>query len=187
MAVLSVMIALGSARYFALNPNVVAPQFRARVVAHDPWLLTHITGGIAALLLGAFQFPSAFRDRHLSLHRWLGRIYLLAVLVSGVAGLIISPLSFGGPITHFGFGILAVLWLFSGCIAYVRARQFRFRSHSEWMTRNFALTFAAVTLRIWLLLLVLGGFTFLESYRTVAWLSWIPNLLIAELIVARSR
>ncbi len=187
MAGLSVIVALGAARYFALNADLAPPQFRARVVAHDPWLLTHIFGSMVALLLGAFQFPIRFRNRHLSLHRWLGRVYLLAVLIGGVAALRISPQAFGGPVTHFGFGLLASFWLLSGGMAYVRIRQFRFRSHAEWMTRNFALTFAAVTLRIWLPLFVLAGFTFLNSYRTVAWLSWIPNLLVAELIIARSR
>ena len=62
--------------------------------------------------------------------------------------------SFGGLPTHFGFGMLAVLWLFTTAMAYRRVLQGKIQSHREWMIRSFALTFAAVTLgsgfRSWL-------------------------------------
>jgi hypothetical protein len=54
------------------------------------------------------------------------------------------------------------------------------------MIRSYALTFAAVTLRIWLPFLIgILGLTFIEAYKIVAWLSWIPNILVAELIISR--
>ena len=48
------------------------------------------------------------------------------------------------------------------------------------MVRNYAATFGAVTLRLWLAGLTVAGFDFLRAYQIVAWLSWIPNLLVAE-------
>jgi len=50
------------------------------------------------------------------------------------------------------------------------------------MVRSYALMFAAVMLRLELPLLssYLG---FLEGYRIVSWLCWIPNIVIAETIV----
>ena len=46
------------------------------------------------------------------------------------------------------------------------------------MIRNYALTFAAVTLRIELFALIAAGVPF--AYKTVAWSSWLPNLLVVE-------
>ena len=61
-----------------------------------------------------------------------------------------------------------------------RARA-RFDEHLRWMIRSFALTFAAVTLRLYLPFPPMMGFTFVEGYRAIAWLAWVPNLIAAEL------
>ncbi len=55
------------------------------------------------------------------------------------------------------------------------------------MVRNYAVTFSAVTLRLWLLLLIVFNSEVEAAYVTVAWLSWVPNLLIAELIIGSGR
>ena len=48
------------------------------------------------------------------------------------------------------------------------------------MIRNYALTFAAATLRIELVALLMSGVSFTVAYTTVAWSSWVPNLLVVE-------
>ena len=55
----------------------------------------------------------------------------------------------------------------------------------SWMIRSFALTYAALTLRLGLGVLPLAGLGFLESYRTMSVLSWVINLAVAELYLAR--
>jgi hypothetical protein len=55
------------------------------------------------------------------------------------------------------------------------------------MIRNYALTLGAVTLRLWLPLFLSLDYTFVESYATIAWLSWFPNLLVAELIIKNKK
>jgi hypothetical protein len=47
--------------------------------------------------------------------------------------------------------------------------------------RNFSLTLAAVTLRIYMPSSMIAGVPFEVAYPLVAWLCWAPNLLIAEL------
>ena len=50
------------------------------------------------------------------------------------------------------------------------------------MVRNFAATFAAVTLRLWMPLLIIAAhLPFSVAYPLVAWLAWVPNLVLAEL------
>ena len=87
--------------------------------------------------------------------------------------------------THFGFGALAVFWFFSGFEAYCMARKRDILAHRNWMIRNFALSLAAVTLRIYLPLLLLLHCSFRHAYITVSWLCWVPNLLVAEWLVRR--
>ena len=49
------------------------------------------------------------------------------------------------------------------------------------MVRCYALTLAAVTLRIQLGVLQAGlGLSFEEAYAVTAWFSWVPNLILAE-------
>ncbi len=65
--------------------------------------------------------------------------------------------------------------------AAIRARDIEL--HRRWMVRNFALTFAAVTLRLWLPASVVSGIPFEAAYPVIAWLCWVPNLLAAELLL----
>jgi hypothetical protein len=55
------------------------------------------------------------------------------------------------------------------------------------MVRNFALTFAAVTLRLWLPVSTVSGVAFELAYPVIAWLCWVPNLVAAEFFLERSR
>lgn len=50
------------------------------------------------------------------------------------------------------------------------------------MVRNFALTLAAVTLRIYLPASMIAGIEFEVAYPYIAWLCWVPNLVAAELL-----
>ena len=54
------------------------------------------------------------------------------------------------------------------------------------MTRSFALTYAAVMLRIYLPLAMIVGLDFAQAYPAIAWLCWVPNLAVAQLLIARS-
>jgi uncharacterized membrane protein len=149
-------------------------------------LLAHIIGGSVALLTGPWQFSRRLRNRHLLLHRRMGKIYLLAVALGSLAGFGSAFFSEGGMVTHFGFGILAVLWFFTGWMAYRYARAGRIEEHRAWMIRNFSLTLAAVTLRQYLpFALFVLHVPFLRAYEPISWLCWVPNLILAEWIIRR--
>ena len=155
--------------------------FRAHLDALPLGAIPHFLGAGVALLLGGFQFLPSLRQKRPALHRNLGRVYLVSVLIGGLGGLVIATVSHGGMSTHIGFGMLAMLWLGSGMAAWRAIRRGDIVAHRRWMTRNFALTFAAVTLRLEVPLLVaVYGASFNAAYQTVAWLAWVPNLLIAE-------
>jgi len=144
----------------------------------------HISLGGLALLMGFTQFFPRLRRRLPKLHRNLGKVYVLSVLISGSCGLLIAIFASGGIISTLGFAGLAGSWLFTTLRAYTAIRRTDILRHQQWMIRSYALCFAAVTLRLYLPLAVqVLGLDFLPSYRLIAWLCWVPNLLAAELVI----
>jgi hypothetical protein len=165
----------------------VHPDMRATFETQRAGVYTHVFASAVALALGSFQFSARLRARHLALHRWSGRLYLgVGVLVGGLAGLFMAAHAFGGLAARLGFAGLALGWLYTGLRAYLAIRARNIVFHRRWMVRNFALTFAAVTLRLWLPASVASGIAFELAYPVIAWLCWVPNLLVAELLFNRT-
>lgn len=178
IAALSLGIALFSYRYL-LGIGFVPPQIAANPFFR-PFLFLHVAGAATALLVGPFQFLAAIRAGRPALHRWLGRLYAVGCLVGGAAGLPIAVGSSAGPVAATGFSLLSLAWLVATALAWCAARQRDFVRHRAWMIRSFALTLAAVTLRLYLPLVPLLPVDFLDGYRAIAFLCWIPNLIVAE-------
>ena len=59
--------------------------------------------------------------------------------------------------------------------------------HRRWMVRSLAMTFAAVTLRIYMPLAGVLGFDLMRAYPAIAWLCWVPNAVLVELYLRMGR
>jgi uncharacterized membrane protein len=184
-AIFPVMISLG---YLTLNPdNYSFADQKVTYTAHLTMLMMHIIGAMLAILIGPFQFlPGIRKGRWLKVHRWLGRTYLISVLVGGLGGLYMAQFSYGGIVTHLGFAALACLWLYTAYRAYRYIRNKEVEKHRQWIIRNYALTFAGVMLRIYVPLSGPLGIDFLTAYMAISWLCWVPNLLVAQWIIRRT-
>lgn len=183
LVILCLGIAAYSARYL-LHP----PRTPAQALGNPlgvPWLFIHIAGSVTALVLGSLQFLPALRRGARPPHRWVGRVYVVACLVGGAAGLILAAGSSAGLIASAGFGSLAVLWIAANLLGWRAAVQGRFVAHRRWMVRSWALTLAAVTLRLYLPLVMVLDLPFLPWYRAISFLAWVPNLIAAELWLRR--
>jgi uncharacterized membrane protein len=188
VAALSVAVAAYAVAVYATQPvgAFVHPEMRASFAANPPAVYAHVFGAAVALALGPWQFSARLRRRRPRVHRWMGRAYLaLGVGVGGIAGLVLAPQAFGGGAARLGFAALALAWLASGMRAYAAIRAGDVAAHRRWMLRNFALAFAAVTLRLYLPAAVAAGLPFAPAYAAIAWLCWVPNLLVAEWLVGR--
>ena len=184
--VLSVGVALVSWRFLVLGVELSMPFMAHHVGPRALALFAHIGLAPVALAVMPFQFSTRLRLRRPALHRWLGRVYAVAILISGIAGLALAFHTSAGPVAGLGFGLLAVLWLAVTGQAVWLAMQRRIAEHRIWMIRSAALTFAAVTLRLYLpVLVVTMGFD--AGYVAVAWLCWMPNVIVAEWIIRRRR
>lgn len=184
----SLVIALLSFRFLALGLEGAFPDMLGHITDRNLAFVLHISASPVALALGLFQFLPRLRARHPRVHRWTGRTYALAVLTGGLAGLALAFGSPDRPVAAFGFGALAIVWLGVTAQAVRLAMAGRIAEHRRWMIRSYALTFAAVTLRAALpLFFVIGGMDYPETSNYVAWLCWVPNLLVAELYLRRGR
>ena len=188
MTTLALLLFLVASRYLSLNPTVYFEEQKAVYIAHTAGILIHVIGAMLAIIIGPFQFlPQSVTQRYRQLHRWLGKTYLVGVLLGGVGGLYMAFLAYGGLPAQAGFALLSLAWLFSGYRAYSAIRHREIQLHRQWMIRNYALTFSGVMLRVWLAILGLSGFEFIDTYILAAWLSWVPNLMVAEWMVDRIR
>ena len=163
------------------RPSFVRSLFEERPVA----AFAHLVGGAIALVAGAFQLNTRFRTRFIGAHRWLGRLSVLAVAIGGSRRSLWRCIH-SRPDCSRGFGLLAICWLGSTLNAYRQIREGNLRTHRSWMIRSYALTLAAVTLRVYLPSSQLAGVPMTVAYPVISWLCWVPNLLIAEWFV-RSR
>jgi uncharacterized membrane protein len=186
MLLLAVPIVGYALAYAILGERVYPPNLAASFLAR-PWgIYPHVLFGAIALGLGALQFNRWLTIRHRAVHRALGTVYVIAATAVGTAGLYMSVYSFGGVVTHLGFGALAVLLLWTTTRAYLAARQRAIAAHRRWMLSSYALIFGAVTLRIELPLLIMAFGDFTPAYQVVSWLSWVPNLLWAQWYARRT-
>jgi hypothetical protein len=119
-------------------------------------------------------------------HRWNGRLYVATCLISGCGALFTAPFASGGIVASIGFSMLAVSWLGTTFVGWRMAVARNFAMHRILMRFSYALTFAAVTLRLQIPLgFMFFGFT---SYREMSvWLAytcWIPNVIAVALFTA---
>jgi hypothetical protein len=170
--------------YFAFNKT----QYEGFWPIHAPWLLVHIVGGLTALLLGPFQFIPSVRKTYPGAHRTMGKIYLCAIAVAGLASfdLSIEKLIIREKAIIFGAGLamLGVAWLTTSAMAYWAVRCKNFVQHREWMVRSFVVTCAFTTFR-------LAGMLLTEIFHTdpyisvqlMAWVCWSVPLMITEVFL----
>ncbi|MGB5822111.1 MAG: DUF2306 domain-containing protein [Saonia sp.] len=139
----------------------------------------HILFGGLALLIGWVQFSKKLRNANLGRHRTIGKVYIISAIISGICGIYIGIYATGGIVSSLGFISLGIVWLYTTLKAYFAIRKGDVQLHQGFMIYSYAACFAAVTLRIWLPLLGYVFGDFVTAYRIVAWLCWVPNIIVA--------
>jgi len=183
----AIPIALYAIAYLVFRERMFPPQLRESFLAR-PWgIYTHALAGAIALALGPFQFHRGLLKRHRARHRIIGRVYVTAGILVGAAGVYMAIYAFGGPVTKIGFGMLGTLLILTTVSALTAIRRRNVPAHREWVLRSYALMYAAVMLRVELPLLIMYFRDFTPAYQIVSWLCWVPNILVIEAYVRRTR
>ena len=118
--------------------------YRLQVIADRHLLIPHTLAGTFALLAGPLQFSTRFRQRHLQIHRVLGRLYALSVFVGSFTGI---ALAWGRPGLP-GTSMQAAAWMVCTTAAVIAAHNRQVAVHRQWMARSYAVTFTFVSSRV---------------------------------------
>jgi pimeloyl-ACP methyl ester carboxylesterase len=145
----------------------------------------HIVSGGIAMLIGWMQFSQKLLRKHPNWHRSIGKIYFIAGLSCGLSGIVVGFYAHGGPIAQMGFVLAGCTYFYTTLMGYLRIRRKDVEGHMAMMAYSYSVCLAAVSLRLYspLLAIALGDYT--TAYRIVAWLSWIPNLFMANQVIKR--
>lgn len=150
-------------------------------------LRLHIVAGALALFFGPFQFMEGIRRRRLSVHRLMGRTYLVGILIGGLTGLYLSFFANGGLPGKVGFAGLSVAWLATSGMAFTAIRMRRVAEHREWMIRSYVVTLAFVWVRLALGAGFASGGNEAAVFGVAAWASWAVPLLVVEVVFGIGR
>jgi uncharacterized membrane protein len=163
--------------YVLGSPAFFDPLFQEKYIRHLALVRTHGLAAATALIIGLLQFaPESLRFK---CHRYLGRVYFLAVAVAAVTALPLALMAEGGRVTRTSFLLLAILWFATLLAALQAARRRRFKIHRSWMIRNYALTYGAVLTRILQNLFLELGYSFEAVYPKTSF-SWLVTLAVGE-------
>ena len=176
--------------YIPLDTNVSFLMIKQTEVTERPEYLyffyTHVYTSIFVLLAGFLAILR--KDFGLkNFHKNAGKIYIfLILLLAAPSGIYMGIFANGGFLSKISFVILGCLWWLLTFRAYQLARQKRFTEHKQWMWRSFALTISAITLRMWKVFIVyLFHPNPMDVYQIIAWLGWIPNILLIEFLITK--
>ncbi len=187
-ALLAVIIGLYPVLYFVRGHHFrLLATKDVQLLSNVLWnagFYTHIAFAGIALIIGWAQFNNRLRLRKPQVHRLIGKIYIITAILSGCAGTAIAAKATGGLIPAAGFFCLGVIWVYTTIKGFLLIREGNIAAHRRLMIYSYACCFAAVTLRLWLTGLRIW-LPFGVAYPIVAWLSWVPNLAVAGLIVRK--
>lgn len=174
--------------YWSFKPDVNFLLTKQDLVYQPLWrtaFYIHIFGGMLAIITGPLQFITRWRERYLSFHRATGKIYVSSIILIGApTGLYMAFYATGGTPASLGFIVMSALWFYTTFMGLHTIRKGQVEKHKRWMIRSYAVTFSAVTLRLWVPILSL--YLTMEHLLVIivtAWISWLFNLVAAECII----
>ena len=147
------------------------------------WLLTHIAGGLIALLSGPVQLWLGLHDVKMHVHRRLGLIYIAGMAIGSIGAVGLAFKTEGGLIFGSGLFFLALAWVTTTSLAYVAIRKGLIDQHREWTIRSYVVTFAFVTFRIGQVAMTARGIDIQLAIGVMAWACWAIPLLITEAVI----
>ncbi|WP_258098638.1 DUF2306 domain-containing protein [Marinoscillum pacificum] len=156
----------------------------------------HFAAGGIILILGCIQLLDGIRTKYPVFHRWVGRVYVVASIITALGGLAFIFLkgTIGGLWMNVAFTGYGVLTFLAGVFAIKYARSGDFEKHRVWAIRLFALAIGSWLYRMeygfWFLIMDRAGhasdFTGPFDYF-MDFFFYIPNLLIAQLFISRKK
>jgi uncharacterized membrane protein len=183
--------------YLTLDPTKSRVMIKSTTLQY-PVLVSHIVFAFIALITGFLQFIDRIRLKNPKVHRYIGRIYVSSIFISGLLALI-AVLYIEDFTKAAAFLTLDVLWLFTCWKGYRTAVKKSFKEHRIWMIRSFGITLVAVSARALVPVLLLAyyalnGFTLPEGRDKMVeevlnvniWVGIALNFVIVEWLILKT-
>jgi len=188
LARFSYLLLLISLQYIPFSSDVAFLRIKmdeVKLPYYIPFFKAHVFTSFFLLLAGFTQFSKWIRTKYRNIHRYLGWAYISILLVfSAPSGLVLGYHANGGWTSQLAFILLSVLWFYTTIQALRYAINKDWTKHRDFMIRSYALTLSAISLRLFKYIIVYIWHPLpMDTYRTVAWLGWVVNLVIAEIII----
>ena len=180
-------------KYIPYNSNVAFLQIKqTEVHGIKPYLIVfyiHVFTAIFSLLAGFTQFNDYLLKKKTTIHRFIGKLYVFSVLFfAAPSGMFIGLFANGGLYSKISFITLSILWFYFTLKGLFSIKKKNVSKHRIFMMRSFALAFSAITLRLWKVIIVyLFHPSPMDVYQIIAWLGWIPNILVVEYFIHKKR
>lgn len=185
---LSLLLIRNTVPYFNGKTDFIFLQSKQDLLNNWIWRASfymHIAGSIICLATGIFQFSNKILKKNKSIHKFLGKTYVLSVLLlAWPGGQFMSVFANGGLWGKIPFFILSILWAYSTYRGYISIRKKNVVTHSAWMIRSYSYAATAVTFRTYFILLkYFLSIDPLISSIAGQWMSLVGNIIAAELII----
>lgn len=181
-----------TAQYIGFDTDVAFLKLKQDYLHIDLWLVSfyvHVFSTSLCLLAAFTQFSKSLLHKYPKVHRAMGKIYVVnIVFINFPVALVMALYANGGYPSKAAFLLLDVLWCWFTLKGWLLIKTGDIIRHKEFMIRSYALTFSAITLRSWKIVLShVTDIPEVEIYMIDAWLGFVPNLLVAELLIRWKR
>lgn len=111
------------------------------------WFIVHIVSGAIVYITGVFQFLPSFRNRHLSTHRKMGKLFIFASLVCILSLYFVIPANLCSSCRPSQY-VDTTLWLIFVSLAFYFAKKRKITIHQRFMVSSFICASYFVTVRL---------------------------------------
>jgi Predicted membrane protein (DUF2306) len=185
----SLLLVKNTIPYFSFSPNFIFIEERALLFLKPVYKYSfyiHIFAGMFCIIAALTQFSSYILKKRKVIHIWMGKTYVLVVLVLGApTGLYMSFFAKGSFWERMLFLFMAMYWFYCTVKGLQTIKVKNVLAHKNWMIRSYSMAMTAVTFRIYHLLFYYLEFDHLHNYEISLWISVLGNMLVAEYFIFR--
>jgi uncharacterized membrane protein len=182
---LIVSLSWNALSYFNFDPAYGFLRLKQTAIAtgwYLPAYYSHVLVAGIILTIGFFQLNTRVSLKLKKLHRTVGKCYAYGILFfAAPGGFVMSFFIHRGPWVLTSFILQCTCWFVFTLLAVIKIREGNTAEHRKWMWRSYALTFAAVTLRLYVFMFTASfDLSTPNAYGIIAWASWVINLAMVE-------
>lgn len=175
----------GADHFLLLTPEALGKYFKLKWV-----LIAHITAGGGALVLGFVQFWPKLRNFSWKLHRIIGFLYLLAILLSSSCAVILAFTTAYEVNWAYAFSlqVWVTVWISATAIAYYAIIKRNVNLHKEWMVRSYIVTLAFIISGLAIKIPYMQNLgTFADISPSFFWMGWSVPLYVYQIVLSSKK